>query len=155
MLSANIFVRDNMNIDQILQEWNKDSEIDPLNIQTESLTTSKLHHKYLKILSEERRKLLLYQGQYKQLFLAKQEHLLGIIDQEELNKRGWKPNPLKIIRTDLPQYIDADPDVIELSLKIGVVKEKIDVLTSIINSINNRGFQIKNHIDYLKFTNGS
>jgi hypothetical protein len=52
-------------------------------------------------------------------------------------------------------YIEADEDIIKLSLKIGVQQEKIDFLESIIKTIINRGYNIKSAIEFIKFTNGS
>jgi hypothetical protein len=51
-------------------------------------------------------------------------------------------------------YMEADRDMIELSLKIGMQGEKIEFLESIIKSLQTRNFLIKNAIDFMKFTMG-
>ena len=59
-----------------------------------------------------------------------------------------------ILKQEVQWYMDADKDIIDVSLKIGIQQEKIEMLTSIVQTLNNRGYQIKNAIDWLKFING-
>jgi len=59
-----------------------------------------------------------------------------------------------ILKADLPMYMEADKDIIELNLRIGYQLEKIELLENIIKTISNRGFQIKNAIDWNKFIQG-
>jgi hypothetical protein len=70
--------------------------------------------------------------------------------------KDWKLPPRgMILKTDIPMYIEGDKDIIDLSLRIGIQQEKVDLLESIIKSLTNRGFQIKAAIDFLKFTMGA
>lgn len=144
-----------MTIDDILKSWQADNVIDPTDVGNASLQQAKLHAKYLRMLSEERLLLKKLRAEYKQLQKIKYEYFSGTISEEDLRNNGWTPNALKILRTDVPMYIEADDDVVKLSLKIGAQEEKVDALDSIIKTINNRGFQIKNYIDWVKFTNGA
>ena len=41
-----------------------------------------------------------------------------------------------------------------MTLKIAYQKEKITLLESIIKNITDRGYMIKNYIDWQRFTNG-
>ena len=52
-------------------------------------------------------------------------------------------------------FIESDKDVLELTEKISYQKEKIEFLESIIKSLNTRGFQIKNAIEWKRFTMGT
>ena len=75
---------------------------------------------------------------------------------EETESKGWKlPAKGLILKTDIPMYMDADSDIIKLSLKIGLQQEKIEFLDSIIRSLMNRGYNIKAAIDWTKFTMGA
>ena len=51
-------------------------------------------------------------------------------------------------------YLDADPDLIEISLQIGVQLEKVEFLESIIKTLNNRGYIIKTAVEFIRFTMG-
>jgi hypothetical protein len=72
-----------------------------------------------------------------------------------LSEYGWEPQPLKILKSDVPSYVDSDKDVINLSLKIGTQQEKVDYLESIIRMITNRGFQLKTIVDWERFRTGA
>ena len=76
------------------------------------------------------------------------------MSEEDLNEREWDPFPLKVLKSDIDKYIESDTDIIKHNYKIEYQKEKIDFLDSVIRSINNRGFQIKNAIDWEKFKVG-
>jgi hypothetical protein len=60
-----------------------------------------------------------------------------------------------ILKGDIPMYMDADQDIINMTLKVGLQQEKIDLLDSIIKTIINRNFIIRNAIDWNKFTMGA
>lgn len=143
-----------MKLEAIFALWEEDSKIDRTCLDTESLRIAELHHKYYKIYTNERLLLRDLESQLKVLKLEKQEfYTQG--PTKETQEKGWKLPPIgKILRQDVASYIDADPDIIKLALKIGIQHEKISLLESIIDLISKRGFQIKNAIDYLKFTNG-
>ena len=143
-----------MKLEDIHSEWAVDARIDPLDLSGESLKTPKLHGKYLKIMSEERLKLKKLKAAKAELTFAKTEYFTGKMDRDELGKRGWEPFAVKLLRQDVPTYMDADNDIIKINLQIGMQEEKVEVLESILKTIANRGFQIKNYIDWKKFENG-
>jgi len=144
-----------MQIDEIFELWSEDSNIDTMQISEEAVKIPKLHHKYYKIFSQERLALKKYETDFKKLHQMKFEYFLGTLDQETLKENNWKPNPRSILKGDIPMYIDSDQDIINLTLKIGLQKEKVSVLESIIKNISDRGYMIKNYIDWQKFTNGT
>ena len=55
---------------------------------------------------------------YKELELLKREWLDGTMAEEDLKDLGWRPNQKRIIRQDMDKYIQADKDIINMSLKI-------------------------------------
>jgi radical SAM superfamily enzyme len=61
---------------------------------------------------------------------------------------------MRLLKNDVPAYLDGDQDMIKVNLQLGVQEEKVEVLDSIIKTIGNRGFQLKNYIDWKKFENG-
>jgi hypothetical protein len=144
-----------MQIDEIFELWSEDSNIDTMQISEEAVKIPKLHHKYYKIFSQERLALKKYETDFKKLHQMKFEYFLGTLDQETLKENNWKPNPRSILKGDIPMYIDSDQDIINLTLKIGLQKEKVSILESIIKNISDRGYMIKNYIDWQKFTNGT
>lgn len=143
-----------MKIESILAEWEQDSKIDRTELSEESLKIPQLHHKYYKVYTSERLLLRKLESDLKQLKLDKHEFFTQG-HTKETQEKGWELPPRgMILKADLPMYMDADKDIIELNLKIGYQLEKIELLDSIIKTIINRGFQIKNAIDWNKFIQG-
>jgi len=143
-----------MTLDEIHEQWSKDAQIERDMLDDESRKIPQLHSKYFKFYSHERMRLKALEFEYKQLFKLKYEYYMGTIADEDLVEQGWEPNPLKILKADVQMYIDADDDVIALLQKKAMQQEKVDTLDQIIRNINTRGFQIKNAIDWVRFTNG-
>lgn len=144
-----------MTFDDIYKEWEKDGEIKMDRLSSESANIPSLHNKYYRMYITEGLRLKKLRAEYKQLVKLKTEYYKGTLDSEELKEYGWPPQPLKIMRQDIPTYIEADSDLITKSLKIGLVEANVEYLESIIRQINNRGYQIKNIIDFERFKSGS
>lgn len=143
-----------MNIDDILNLWQEDVKIDRTELGDEALNIPKLHHKYYEIYVKERLILRKFEAELKQLKLDKYEFLTQGPN-EETKDKGWRlPAKGMILKGDIPMYLEADQDIVNLSLKIGLQQEKIELLDSIIKSIMNRNFVIKNAIDWNRFTMG-
>jgi hypothetical protein len=144
-----------MKLEEIFDEWNNDVKIDKTELGDELIKIPILHNKYYKILSSERLLLKSYETKMKQLKLDKYEFFTQGPN-EETEKLGWKLPPKgMVLKADLPMYMDADQDIIKLSLKIGLQQEKIEFLVSIIKSLTNRGYNLKSAVDWQKFINGT
>jgi len=143
-----------MKLEDIIREWESDCDIDMSNISGESANIPALHNKYYKIYMGEGYLLKKMRADYKILHKLKTEYYKGELSDEELKENGWKPQPLKILRQDIPTYIDSDKDIIDASLKIGAQEQKLEYLESIVKMINNRGYQLKTIVDYEKFRQG-
>lgn len=144
-----------MNFESIFNEWDVDTKIDRTCLDSESLKIPKLHNKYYKIYIAEKARLRKLESEMKKLRLEKYEfYTQG--PNEETRAKGWILPPCgKIIKSEIAAYLDADKDIIDLSLTIGIYQEKINFLESIIKSLRDRGFLIKTALDFVKFTNGA
>lgn len=140
--------------DSILQQWQEDADIDPIELGDASRNNPKLHAKYLEIYFLEKARLLSLQDQLKRMKKIRFEYWEGKLSYEEIKKRGWEPQPLKILRTDLPMYLDADEVLADLNLRVGMQSEKVNILDMILKHIINRGFSIKSAIDWERFRAG-
>lgn len=143
-----------MKLEAIFELWDVDSKIDPSNVGNVALEVSQLHNKYYKILVNERLVLRKYEAEYKELRLSKQEFFI-MGPTEETHAKGWQLPPCgKVLRSDVASYIEADKDIISLTLKIGIQKEKVSLLEDILKSLHNRNFNIKSYLDHEKIKNG-
>ena len=143
-----------MKFEDIFEEWKNDSEIDRTELANESLKIPKLHHKYYMMLVAEKTLLKKLEADMKQLKLSKYE-FYSQGHTEETRALGWAlPARGMILKADIPMYMEADKNIVDLSLRIGMQQEKVEFLESIIKSFQTRGYIIKNAIDFMKFTMG-
>lgn len=141
-----------MKIEEIYEQWDSDSVIDKTELAVESLKIPQLHSKYFKMYSNERMHLLKLESELAALKQEKYIYYTQGADEHTLKK--WGPQPIKVLKNEVSHFLEGDQDVINLGLRTSYQKEKINLLDSIIRNLNNRGFQIKNAIDFLKFVNG-
>lgn len=144
-----------MKVDEILELWKEDANVDNTEIGEEAIKIAKLHHKYYQILINERFILRSHEAEMKKLKLDKYEFFTQGPN-EETQQKGWKiPAKGLILKADIPMYMEADDEIIRLSLRIGIQQEKIELLESIIKTIMNRGYNLKVALEWQKFINGS
>ena len=146
-----------MTLEEIQKLWSSDSLIDDSQLDNESLKIPELHHKYFRIFSDEKLKLVRMYSKQKELRRLKWLYYTGKLDQNTLENLNWQVFDLDIKKNknDLEMFIESDKDILELFEKIAYQKEKNEYLESIIKSLNTRGFQIKNAIEWKRFTMGN
>ena len=133
-------------------EWTIDSKIDPELLDEESIKIPQLHSKYLKYLSDVKLLKIKKEMEYKVLLREKFEYYTGKADEEVYKE---KPFDLKILKQDLSLYMESDTDIQALLARINYYEEIMFFLDKVLHCLNNRGFQIKNSIDWQKFMQGS
>lgn len=143
-----------MTLDKLMEEWRKDSPVDSTELGLASLKIPELHSKYLKIYFEERRKLKALEFQSKDLSLKKYEYYNGRLSQEELDEMNWEPFMKRLMKNEIDMYLESDKDIISNNVRIVNQKEKLSFLEEVIKNLNQRNFQIKNAIEWRKFTQG-
>lgn len=143
-----------MKIEDIVSEWDKDCKIDETELGDESTKIPVIHNKYLKIYIGENAQLKRMISQRYRLKRKLSEYYLGELDTDELEEINRQQFYKKLLKNEVDTYIESDDEFIELNLKIALQEEKVHYIEAILKSINNRGFQIKNAIDWLRFTNG-
>lgn len=143
-----------MKLNDILDQWDHDSIIDPTDLGQASLQEAKLHSKYIRIYVNEKLRLKQIETELKELTLRKMEFYTQGPTKESI-ELGWKlPAVGKVLKADLQHYLGGDPDISKINLLQAGQEEKVAVLESIIKTIQKRSFQIKNTIDYIKFQSG-
>ena len=140
-----------MNLDEIQLSWEEDSKIDEDNLHTESTRIPSLHAKYYKILNNVLLLKKLEENKFKQLKKEKWQYYTGKADPEVYIE---KPFDHKVLRQDVDKYMDADEDLIKILNKIDYFQVMLSYLDSILKTINNRTYQIKNSIEWQQFIRG-
>jgi len=146
-----------LRIEDVLEMWKDDSEIDQLNLDEESSKSAGLHSKYLEMLSIARLQLKRRESEFDTLLKDKWLHYNGKMPKEDIEARGWSYDPLeglKVLKGDMNKFYDADPDIQKAKGQIDYTKELVSVLEEIISNIRWRHQNIKNIIEWKKFTSG-
>ena len=141
-----------IDLDYVQKMWEKDSKIDVDNLHTESLNIPVLHAKYFEIYNN----LLLLKKRSEQLRKnirhEKYEYFSGKADPEIYIEN---PFPKKIRDKDtLQKYLDADEKLSQAYLKVEYYDVILNYLESILKVLQNRTYQIKNAIEFMKFQSG-
>lgn len=146
-----------MNLEQLHAEWKSDSQIEFNKLDVSSVETPKLHAKYLELLSTY--KLKLKDAEFKQKELMKNKWLWynGKLDQSEIEKLGWDPDPfdgLRILKGEMQHYVEADPELVASEAKMAYLNTIIETLKEILESIKWRHQTIRNALEWKKFEAG-
>ena len=143
-----------MKFEEIQKLWSGDCEIDETELSQESVKIPQLHNKYLILFHDERLRLRTMKFDHSKLLKVKREYYSGRMDETELEAYDWEPFQYKLLKADVQEYIDADDDIIGGKKKISLQEEKVDYLEAIVKGLSNRGYLIKNAIDWKRFTEG-
>ena len=142
-------------LNEIQEMWEEDCKLDELNLGQESTKIPELHSKYLNMLTTFKLQLRKNKSNLLSLRRLKWKYFRGELTQEELNKLGWDQYlgnaPLN---NQMNEYLDSDPDIITLQDKVEYIETCLTQLDYIMRSINSRSFDIKNAIEWSKFTSG-
>jgi hypothetical protein len=132
--------------------WNKDSKIDIDNLHTESLNIPVLHAKYYDLYNTINLLKKKAEIQKKKIRHEKYEYFTGKADPEVYIDN---PFPKKIRdKETLQGYLDSDEKLSNVSLKIEYYETLLNYIESILKVIQNRTYQIKNAIEFIKFQAG-
>lgn len=143
-----------MTFDELKEMVKKDISLDETQLDKESSRTPQIHNKYLLFYMEEKLSLVRIESELDVLRKKKWLYYSGKMDQTDLDENGWEQFDLHILKNDIDKMIEADDQVIKQKLKVEYQRERVNYLENIIKIINNRQWNIRSIIDWLKFTNG-
>ena len=141
-----------VDLEQIQKMWEEDAKIDSDNLHNESLNIPSLHAKYFEL--------------YNSIFLLRKK-----AEQQRKNIRhsryeyfSGKASPDLYVENPLPKnirdkdtmnkYLDADKKLSNATLKIDYYDTMLVYLESILKVVQNRTYQIKNAIEFMRFQSG-
>ena len=92
------------------------------------------------------------EGTYRVLYRKKWEYYGGKADPSV-----YRENPFdhKILKQDLPIYLESDEDLVRAKQKVEYYKMCVDSCERILKQIQQRGWDIKNAIEWRKFVDGA
>ena len=144
-----------MNINDVKEMVKSDLGIDQTALDVESSRTPQLHNKYLVIFMDERIKLKRLENELSVLRRNKWLYYTGRMSKEELVQFNWEPFELNVLKTEANDLIDSDDEYIRMSQKTDFQKEIVNYLEAVVKIVQNRQWQIRAMIDWIKFTQGA
>ena len=142
-------------LDKLQLMWQQDSSVDDINLDKESLNVPNLHAKYVTILSTAKLNLQKERSDYYKLRRYKWRYYRGELSQAELVELGWDQYlGAKPLKNEMDEQLEGDFDLIKKKDRIVYWETVVDFLERVLRSINSRGWDIKNAIEWHKFTNG-
>lgn len=141
-------------LDQILDLWKKHSEIDITEPSKEILNIPKIHNTFLSIMTRHRIAAKKAMFDYSKMKRTKWEYYTGKLSEEELTELGWEPFRYTL-KSDITTYLDSDKDLIKLLEKKAYYDECISLCESILKELNNRTWQLREHMTHERFIQGA
>ena len=141
-----------MTLEELQIQADKDLKINDTELDLESLKTPQLHNQYLKHLTKYKLMLSRSETEYNILKREKWEYYTGKADPSVY---AQNPFQFKLLKSDVDKYLESDIDLQKLKQKVDYIQTTVDFLDRTIRQISNRGFTIKNAIDWRKFTSGA
>ena len=141
-----------INLDDLQKSWEKDSKLDMDNLHTESTNIPSLHAKYFEMYNTIFLMRKKAEQQRKNIRHERYEYFSGKADPDVYVEN---PFPKKIRdKETMQKYLDADEKLSGVSLKIDYYDTMLEYLESILKVVQNRTYQIKNAIEFMRFSSG-
>ena len=141
------------NLEQELEYWKKDAEIDQTEPGKELIRIPILHSKYLNILTKHKIASKKAFFDYNRMKKVKWEYYTGKMSQEELSEYGWEPFQFTL-KSDITTYLESDNDLIKLLEKKVYHDESVSVLEAILGELKQRTWQLRDFINWERFIGG-
>ena len=126
-------------------------KIDPTHLDRSAIETPVKYGQLLTIRLDENMELKRLQILFSDKEQEKRLYYSGKADPQVYKE---KPLDVRILKTEIQKYLDADKELQELALLIGIQQEKIDLITDSLKGVLQKTYHIKAALDYQKMQNG-
>ena len=134
-----------MNLEELQNMWSNDCQIDDNHLDRESVTTPKLHSKYLNHLIRSKLQLAKLRSDYNILRQSKFRYYRGELSRDELSGLGWEQwQGIKPLKNEMDEFLGGDSMLNGIDIKIQYIQGMIDFLESVMGQLKSRDFQISN-----------
>ena len=140
-----------MTLEDLHKQVDLDLKIDDTELDLESIRTPQLHNKYLKQYTKFSLQYKKARDDYDTVYKFKWEYYCGKAAPEVYQE---KPFDLKVLKSDVYIYLNADKELQEADQKKEYLKQVCNYLERVLKEINNRNWNIRNTIEWKKFIHG-
>tara|TARA_A100001201_G_C3957735_1_gene161668 strand:+ start:79 stop:507 length:429 start_codon:yes stop_codon:yes gene_type:complete len=141
-----------MNLEQLQDQWKKDSVLDDDLHDDDSLAIPQLHMKYME-----------FHNTYSLMKKERELELKRLLRDKWLYYKGKAPAAIykempfdyKLTAKDeISMFIEADQDVQKVQYKLDYIEQVLFFLDGVLRMINSRTYHIKNAIEWKRFQSG-
>ena len=144
--------KSSFSLDLVQEMWESDSKMNQDELDSESLKIPQLHAKYYDIYNVTLTLRKQSEISYSKILLERRQYYQG---KATADIYAEEPFPYKVRdKEDLKLYLDADQRLKDVSLKKEYYDMMLRYLEEILKQITNRTYQIKNAIEWRRFTSG-
>ena len=140
-----------MNLEEIQNLWKKDSQIDEVMLDEAALKIPQLHHKYLTLYSEYT---LLAKKKGQELKALQHKKWLYYSGKAAPEEYEEKPFDYKVMKSDVAQWVAVDEQIQKVEMQIDNYNVTVNTLSEILKQIHQLSYNIKNAIEWRRFTGG-
>ena len=141
-----------MNLEQLQDQWKKDSVLDDVLHDNDSLAIPQLHMKYME-----------FHNTYSLMKKERELELKRLLRDKWLYYKGKAPAAIykempfdyKLTAKDeISMFIEADQEVQKIQYKLDYIEQVLFFLDGVLRMINSRTYHIKNAIEWKRFQSG-
>jgi hypothetical protein len=147
-----------MDVQEILEMWQEDCQIDQFKLDDATIKIASLHSKYLGLITVAKIKKKDKDLKFKMLLKDKWLYYNGKMNKGQMDMRSWDYDPFnglnKPLKGDMNYYYDADADIQKSQAEIEYMQTLIDTLKEIMDTIRWRHQSISNIIKWRSFEAG-
>ena len=144
-----------MTLNEVLEEWAKDCQIDQSELGNEAARSPVLHSKYLTLFSQTKINCRIAE---KRVLTAREEltqYFKGIMTKEQLDEKGWRPFQGKLLKSEINEKIEAHPLYMDAIDKLNYYETLHSDIEGIMREIQNRNFHIKSIQKWKEWVSGA
>ena len=141
-----------MKLEELQREAKQDLNItEQERLDQESYKNQNIKAKWLDHRTKYDQLLIIAKADHQRMYREKWEYYGGKADAKVY---VTKPFDLKVLKSDLSVYIESDDEIIQCEHKVAYLETVVKYIDGVLKSINSRGWDIKNAIDWKKFEAG-
>lgn len=129
-----------------MAEAEADAKVNYTELDKESMRLTDLVVKWLKIFTTEKLVYMKHKKEYDAKYKGRWEYYSG---------KGEEVFPHRLLKSDVDLYLNNDPAVTDLKGKMDMQVLKMDFAEGFIKALHARGFNLRNAMEYIKFTSGA
>lgn len=143
-------------LDDLKSQWAIDCVIDPVRLDESSIRTANLHQKYLDILTDYKLRFFKLEKKYLGMKGLRSKYYMGQLTKSELEDCGWDQYQYKTpLKSELERLLETDSILLDIKDQQSYIKFCFEYVEDIMKSLRERGWQIRNAIEWRKFEAGT